>query len=194
MSAADYPELYNAIGDRYNLASDNFVQGEEFRLPTGNARIVCGHDANNPKFDTIGKRDGLAEVNVDSSTFNLINHVYQDQSIRNLIVEEDDIDVLHQEFMEPLYDEEIQTSTDNMIELKITSDNKDGAYDRWPSYSINNVMTYISEDIDYNPISKYVKQMSNAGYTGEALNPYHSNLQPYITLRMIIKVDKQDWE
>ena len=194
MSAADYPELYNAIGDRYNLASDNFVQGEEFRLPTGSARIVCGHDADNPKFDTIGKRDGLAEVNVDSSTFSSINHVYHNQTIRNLVNEEDEIDVLHQEFMEPLYDEEIITNTDNMIEIKIDANNSDGAYDRWPSYSINNVMTYVAEDTDYSSAYSSVKQMTVAGYTGDALNPYHSNLQPYITLRMIIKVDKQDWE
>ena len=199
MSAADYPELYNAIGDRYNLASDNFVQGEEFRLPTGNARIVCGHDADNPNFDTIGKRDGLAEVNVDSSTFNLINHGYQNQSIRDGAIggtlEEEAVNVLQQEFMEPLYDEEIETSTDNLLKIKI-DDHKsfDGEYDRWPSYSINNVMTYISEDTDFSTITRVSKQMTNAGYTGEALNPYHSNLQPYITLRMIIKVDKQDWE
>jgi hypothetical protein len=55
-------------------------------------------------------------------------------------------------------------------------------------------MTYISEDTDFSTITKVSKQMTYAGYSGEGLNPYHSNLQPYITLRMIIKVDKQDWE
>ena len=194
MSAADYPELYNAIGDRYNLASDNFVQGEEFRLPTGNARLVCGHDASNPNFDTIGKRDGLVEVNVDSSNFHLINHNFIHDYISVGVLVDEDFTYINQKCVYPDLDKEIEPITDNMLLVKVDSNNHYGKYDRWAAYSNNNVMSYLANNMLLGTCMDWTKSTGTAGFSGEDFNPYHSNLQPYITLRMIIKVDKQDWE
>ena len=59
VSIAEYPELYKAIGDKYNTAS---TKAGYISVPDLRGRFVVGYDPSNPDYNTIGNMGGEALV------------------------------------------------------------------------------------------------------------------------------------
>ena len=59
VSIAEYPELYKAIGDKYNTAS---TKAGYISVPDLRGRFVVGYDPNNQDYNTIGNMGGEALV------------------------------------------------------------------------------------------------------------------------------------
>ena len=185
VNIADYPELYDVIGDTYNLPTDTFDTDESFRLPSGTARVIAGYDETKDNFKQIGFRNGMNEVPVD------IDFTQSQHKLLNVEVLQND-----EEAGIPI---KYYTQYDKNTELDIhaipawypDSYNTDSTgYDCWRQYDkIDQYVKVITEDVDWYCFNRYTTSTSTAGLS--ETNATHYNIQPYITLKMIIKVDKE---
>jgi microcystin-dependent protein len=182
VNISDYPELYSIIGDTYNLPTDTFDTDASFRLPSGTARIIVGHDANNPKFDKVGYRDGMNETPVDID-FTKSQHKITDIKI---IQNDTKAGVPIPLELDKNYDLEVVNTPAWYPDSFQTDGN---GYDEWRQYRNETDVKVITSDVDWYRFSQATASTSVAGSEGSIAT--HYNIQPYLTLKMIIKLDKE---
>ena len=71
VSIAEYPELYKAIGDKYNTAS---TKAGYISVPDLRGRFVVGYDPSNQDYNTIGNMGGEALVTLTLDQIPPHNH------------------------------------------------------------------------------------------------------------------------
>ena len=182
---SDYPELYSIIGDAYNQISDTFDTDEMFRLPSCTARVIAGYDSNNPKFNKVGFRDGMNDVplmiELDSRSHR-IKDIGDPDWNQKPGPEEGKYRPI-----DP--DEQVYQEVNQVFAWYPASNETDsGGYDSWRTYDDNGNMRVITDDVDFYQTTKVSRSTTSPG-TSEYDNT-HNNIQPYITLKMIIKLDK----
>jgi microcystin-dependent protein len=72
VNIADYPQLYTAIGTRYNTGGET---GLQFRLPNLLGRIIAGMDASQPEFASVGQSGGVKVVTLALAEMPVHGHV-----------------------------------------------------------------------------------------------------------------------
>lgn len=181
VNISDYPELYSIIGDTYNLPSDTFDTTASFRLPSGTARVIVGYDEDNEKFNPVGYRDGMNDVPVDID-FTQSQHKITDIKLLKgteeaTCIEQDlDKDYEYEKTHMPAWYPEALSTDGN-------------GYDCWRQYSSSSNVKEIEEDVDWYRFSEGTAYTSTAGSSN--YKQTHYNIQPFLTLKMIIKLDKE---
>ena len=182
VNISDYPELYSIIGETYNLPTDTFDTDVSFRLPSGTARLIVGHDANNEKFNKVGYRDGMNDVPVDID-FTQSQHKLTDIKI---IQNDTAAGVPIPLELDKNYDLKIFNTPAWYPNANQTDSN---GYDEWRQYRNTTDVKVIATDVDWYRFTQAPATTSVAGIENSSAT--HYNIQPYLTLKMIIKLDKE---
>jgi microcystin-dependent protein len=188
---ADYPELYAAIGNKYSLTTDTFDDTVQFRLPTGTARAIVGYDANNVNFNALGKRGGTNSVALEEAFLCGKQHEFI-----SLVAEKKDFPYGPRRFHEYDY-------TSNYVFSWTPTSNEQrhywsasdqvyyyyNGYNYYTLYSTNNSSMRVQNYVGFARMFNTTEDSTNDGLVEH--EEIHNNIQPYNTLRMIIKVDKK---
>ena len=189
---ADYPELYAAIGNKYCLPTDTFDDTVQFRIPTGTARTIVGFDEANENFNQLGKRGGMNEVAIDRDYLCSRQHAYKNYVCRKAdYMEPTDLD---KEFAVDQLWTHTWLPTANERSHFLDSNGYAVSYEGYKYLRLFDSINNIAK-VNHNGF-RALRSTTNYNFntTGQIaadLKLGHYNIQPYITLRMIIKIDEE---
>jgi len=169
LSRTEYAALYNVIGTTYGSADST-----HFNLPNLNGRVVVGLSSSDTEFNSLGKTGGAKTVALTSSQLPAHTHTYSGTT----------------------------TSTGSTHTHTFTNGGSalvTGASSSHSGMPYANGFTYASGSGWFTNVNKNTSSIQSSGAhthtyngttdpSGASTVTAHNNLQPYITLKYIIKV------